>query len=101
VSHFEQIMEGLGEALAHARGEDIGVVEHVVHTLDVRALRQSLGLSQAAFAKAFEVPLGTLRGWEQGRRTPRGPARVLLQVIEREPDAVRRALALEREEPAR
>jgi putative transcriptional regulator len=59
----------------------------------MRALRQRLNLSQEAFAKTFGVSKRTIQDWEQGRRHPEGPARVLLKVIEREPAAVIRALA--------
>lgn len=62
-------------------------------TSDVRAARLRLGMSQPAFAECFGVALPTLRKWEQGRRRPDGSARVLLRVIQAEPDAVRRALA--------
>ncbi|GAM96731.1 DNA-binding protein [alpha proteobacterium U9-1i] len=60
---------------------------------NVRAIRQKLELSQEEFARRFGVSVGTLRNWEQGVRLPDGPARVLLKVIEREPEAVKRALA--------
>ena len=60
---------------------------------DVRALRDRLGLSQEAFAKRFHLSLRTLQEWEHERRVPDGPARVLLQVIERDPEAVDRALS--------
>ena len=60
---------------------------------DVRAIRAKFGLSQERFAKTFALNLATLRDWEQERRMPHGPARTLLQIIDREPDAVRRALA--------
>ena len=58
----------------------------------VRLLRRRLGMTQAAFATAFALPLGTLRDWEQGRKRPDAPARAFLRVIEREPQAVLRAL---------
>lgn len=58
----------------------------------VRAIRERLGMSQAAFARMFGISVGTLQNWEQGRRQPEGPARMLLRVIDREPEAVRRAL---------
>ena len=64
----------------------------VVWPVDIAATRRRLGLSQSEFAAWFGISPGTLRNWEQGRRVPEGPARVLLRVIEREPDAVRRAL---------
>ena len=56
-------------------------------------IRQKLGLSQAGFAAAFRIPLGTLRDWEQHRREPDQAARAYLEVIAREPDVVRQALA--------
>jgi putative transcriptional regulator len=55
--------------------------------LDVAAIRTRLGLSQAQFARRFGVSVGTVRGWEQGRRVPDGPARALLRVIAAEPEA--------------
>ena len=61
-------------------------------TTDVRLMRKRLGLSQTAFATRFGLSVHAVRQWEQGRRHPDGPARVLLQVISREPEAVRRAL---------
>jgi putative transcriptional regulator len=58
----------------------------------VAATREKLGLSQGEFATAFGVSVGTVRNWEQGRRTPEGPALVLLTVIDRAPRAVLRAI---------
>jgi putative transcriptional regulator len=59
---------------------------------DVRTIRQRLGLSQEQFAGRFGFSVDTVRNYEQGHRRPRGPARVLLQIIATEPDAVTRAL---------
>ena len=64
----------------------------VVWPADIAATRRRLGLSQTEFAAWFGISPGTLRNWEQGRRVPEGPARVLLRVIERDPEAVRRAI---------
>lgn len=58
----------------------------------VRTVRKRLGLSQAAFAARFHVPVGTLRDWEQNRRQPDAPALAYLRVIAREPEMVARAL---------
>lgn len=58
----------------------------------VRRMRQRMGLSQDAFTREFLIPPGTLRDWEQGRRAPDAAALAYLRVIEREPEAVRRAL---------
>ena len=60
---------------------------------DVRALRTRLGLSQEAFARRFGFSVDAVRQYESHRRTPTGPARTLLRVIAREPDAVTRALS--------
>ena len=54
----------------------------------VRRLRAGLGLSQPVFAKALNVSVGTVRGWEQGARVPDGPSRRLLEVVERHPQAI-------------
>ncbi len=89
-----RLVAGLTEALAHARGElalpsyTVTVPEHV----DVAKLRHRLGLSQAAFARAFGLDVTALHAWEQGRRRPDRAARVLLAVIAKEPQAVLRAL---------
>ena len=60
----------------------------------VRTVRKRLGLSQAAFAARFHVPVGTLRDWEQNRRQPDAPALAYLRVIAREPEMVARALVV-------
>jgi putative transcriptional regulator len=66
---------------------------HVPETLDVQKIRKALDLSQDAFALRFGIPLATLREWEQKRRKPEVAARILLRVIEKNPDAVTEALA--------
>ena len=92
----EDLLKGLENAVAYARGARAGGIKHVVYVpqrSDVRAVRRKLGLSQAGFAARFGVSPATVRNWEQGRRRPEGPARVLLTIIDREPQAVERALA--------
>ena len=59
---------------------------------DVKAIRSRLRKSQSEFAVMIGVSVATLRNWEQGRRTPEGPALALLRVASAEPQAVRRAL---------
>ncbi len=61
---------------------------------DIKAIRERLGKSQAEFALMIGVSVATLRNWEQGRRTPEGPARALLKVAAENPDAVAEALSL-------
>ncbi len=94
----DKILAGLNEALAYARGDsDVRRRSRVTHVkvvdVDVKAVRGKLGLSQQTFARAFGVSAKTVQNWEQGRRKPEGPARVLLRVIERHPEAVLEALA--------
>lgn len=60
--------------------------------VDVRNIREKLKLSQSEFADRFGFTAAAIRQWEQGRRQPNGPARILLTIIDREPNAVRRAL---------
>lgn len=64
----------------------------------VRDLRLRAGLTQTEFAARLGVPVETIRNWEQGKRSPRGPARTLLTVIAHTPDVVFAALAGRREE---
>lgn len=62
--------------------------------VDPSRVRKRLKMSQAAFAHVFGVSVRTVQEWEQQRRKPAGAARTLLQVIDREPEAVRRAIGL-------
>jgi putative transcriptional regulator len=61
--------------------------------IDVRAVRALTGLSQAKFAELLGIELATLRNWEQGRRSPTGPARALLRAIRNNPVEVIKALS--------
>ena len=90
---FTEIMAGLDDAINHAKGEPSKVVEHKPKALDVKGIRQKTGMSQQKFCATFGISLGTLRHWEQGLRNPRGPARVLLQVMDKNPAAVIQAIA--------
>lgn len=92
---FERLKEGLEDAIAYMEGDKSRGRAHtvMVPVVDVRAVRKKLGMSQDSFARQFGVSAATVRNWEQGRRRPEGPARVLLQVIDKEPEAVKRALA--------
>jgi putative transcriptional regulator len=90
-----RILTSAKQALAFAKGEaeigNYGV--HVFSAPDIKAIRAKTGLSQAMFAKTFALEKRTLEDWEQGRRTPQGPALVLLTLIDREPKTVMRALS--------
>lgn len=89
----QSILGGAHQALTSARGAREGFAAHVPEEVDVVAIRTRLGLSQGEFATRFGFKLDALQNWEQGRRRPDGAARAFLRVIEREPEAVLRALA--------
>ncbi len=93
--NFETVMAGLGEVGRHMRGKDdlSSYRVHVPKHVDVKAIRKRVGLSQDAFAVRFGFSAAAVRDWEQGRRSPEASARVLLTVIDKEPDVVLRALA--------
>lgn len=90
---FESIKSGLEDAIAHAKGNSQKAVVHEFTPLDVKAVRSKVGMSQREFAASFGISLGTLRHWERGDRQPHGPARVLLNVVAKEPEVVLSALA--------
>lgn len=81
-----------GRAILRGEADPATYRVHVPAEVDVRKIRRALKLSQAQFAAKFGLPTSTIRDWEQRRRKPEGAARVLLQVIKREPEAVSRAL---------
>lgn len=89
---FESLKRGLAQADAYEAGARAGYVTH--EPIDVKAVRSKTKLSQAQFARTFHLPVGTLRDWEQGRRQPDAPARVLLSLIKAEPETVERLIAL-------
>lgn len=92
----KDILEGLEDALAYAKG-DTGRARispvRIPTTINVSALRKRLDMTQEEFSRQFGFPLGTLRNWEQGLRKPQGASRVLLTLIKGIPDQVKEALA--------
>jgi putative transcriptional regulator len=93
----QRMIASAKQALAFAQAKaDDGVVVHIPDDIDVRRIRQKVQMSQSEFAKYFGVSVRTIQEWEQGRCVPSGASRAFLTVIDREPEAVRRAL----EQPA-
>jgi putative transcriptional regulator len=90
---FSSIKQGLTEAIAYSQGKCPTAVVHELSPVDVKKIRGKMGMSQSEFASAFGISVSTLRHWERGDRAPQGPALVLLNVVEKEPQAVLRALA--------
>jgi putative transcriptional regulator len=90
---FERLIANLGEVLSLTDDDlSIGGGLRLPSAIDVAAIRRKTGLSQSAFALRIGVPVATLRNWEQGRRSPQGPARVLLALLDRNPRIVEETL---------
>ena len=92
---YQELLESARQAVAIRRGElkPSRVFKFEDADTDVAALRARFGLSQRRFAAMLGISVGTLRNWEQGRRRPEGPARVLLRVAAHSPAAVIAAAA--------
>ena len=89
---FELLVESIKQAGEIKRGERKASRVFEFSPLDVKAIRARLHQSQGEFARMIGVSVATLQNWEQGRRKPEGPARALLQVALRNPEAVKEAL---------
>lgn len=92
-----RIIDGLNDVIAFTKGDDSAarvIPWRAPTSVDVRAIRQKLDMSQREFAACFGLKLDSLRNWEQGVRQPETAARVLFTIIDREPDAVKKALAI-------
>ncbi len=90
----QRLIQAAHEAVAIARGEaePDRYVLHRPPVIDVQSIRESLGLTQDAFALRYRVPVETVRDLEQGRAKPDSAMQAYLTVISREPEIVRRAL---------
>jgi putative transcriptional regulator len=85
---FNELVASVREGGAILRGEHTPSRQFVVDGPDVKRIRATYQLSQGEFAVLLGISVATLRNWEQGRRTPEGPARILLQIAAKHPDAV-------------
>ena len=89
-----ELIASMQEAAAIVRGEkDAARVHLPAGDIDVRAIRERLGLTRPAFAKQFGLAVAAVRDWEQGLRRPDPAARVLLMVIVRSPETVAEVVA--------
>ena len=86
----DDLIQALNEALAHAKGDGFGIVHA---PMAPREVRKQAKLTQAQMAPLMGMSLSGYPKWEQGTRRVSGPAATLLRVIEREPEAVKRALS--------
>lgn len=88
---FDGLVAGMNDVLAFYKGERKGFVVHTA--TDIKAIREKTKLSQPKFAEAFRLEVAAVRDWEQGRRRPERSAQVLLELINKEPETIRRILA--------
>lgn len=88
------IKQGLRDAIAISDGTaKAGTYKvHVPESIDVKEIRSKLGMSRQEFASRFGFAARTLEKWERGERQPEGPTRAYLKVIDRDPEAVQKAL---------
>jgi len=85
---FNELVASVREGGAILRGEAKPSRAFVVDGPNIKRIRENYRLSQGQFAALLGISVSTLRNWEQGRRKPEGPARILLQVATKHPDAV-------------
>ena len=90
---LQSIKQGLNEAVDYSQKKCSTAIVHEFTPVDVKNIRKKMAMSQTEFASAFGISVGTLRHWERGDRVPHGPALVLLNVVEKEPQAVLKALS--------
>lgn len=85
---FNELVASVQEGGAILRGKRASSRQFIVDGPDVKRIRANYKLSQGEFAALLGISVATLRNWEQGRRTPEGPARILLQVAAKHPEAL-------------
>ena len=85
---FQELLESVKQGAAIMKGDLQPSRMFEFPETEVHALREKFGLSQDKFASLVGISVGTLRNWEQGRRKPEGPARVLLRVAALHPEAL-------------
>ncbi len=89
---FSGLIESLREVGEWKQGRRDGFAVHAPEAIDVRAIRLAEKMTQADFARTYGFSLSALRDWEQKRRQPERSARLLLAMIAREPQTVKRVL---------
>jgi putative transcriptional regulator len=85
---FKELVASVQEGGAILRGERAASRQFIIDGPDVKRIRANYKLSQGEFAALLGISVATLRNWEQGRRTPEGPAQILLQVAAKHPEAL-------------
>lgn len=90
---FKELDTNLKEAVKVVKGEKIATAYVVLTPADIKAVRRKAQMSQAEFARAFNLSIDTIKGWEQGKRKPDTAATNYLRIIHADPDYVLRTIA--------
>ena len=85
---FSELLSSIEEAGEITRGEKSASREFNFDEPDVKAIRKQVGFSQSKFSSLMGVSVRTLQNWEQGHRQPTGPAKVLLKLVQSNPESV-------------
>jgi len=89
---FNELLNSVQEAGKIMRGELKASREFEFDEPDVKAIRERIGFSQSKFAILIGVNIRTLQNWEQGHRHPTGPAKILLRLVQADPESVFKTL---------
>lgn len=90
---FNELLESVKEAGDIKKGIQKPSRHTKIQDPDVVLLREKYGMTQQEFSSLLGISVGTLRNWEQGRRKPQGPAKVLLKIAEKRPKAILESLS--------
>jgi putative transcriptional regulator len=90
---FRNLVKSVRQAGRIRRGQMKPSRVYTFRPTEIKSIRSKLGKSQSEFALMIGVSVATLQNWEQGRRTPAGPAKALLKVAAQNPEAVAEALS--------
>lgn len=90
---FKELIESVAEAGRIRKGKKAPATYSVIEEPNIAAIREKYEMTQQEFASLLGISLATLQNWEQGRRKPQGPAKVLLKIAEKRPKAILESLA--------
>jgi len=85
---FNELLESVKQAGDIRKGKREPSRYSIIEEHDVVAIREKYDMTQQEFSSLLGISVGTLRNWEQGRRKPQGPAKVLLKIAEKRPKAI-------------
>lgn len=90
---FNELLESIEQAGEIKKGQAKASRTFKIEEPDVVSIREKYGMTQQEFSSLLGISVGTLRNWEQGRRKPQGPAKVLLRIAQKRPKAILESLS--------